>query len=177
MSTGLEHDELGRRTEETDMRVKQVDKRSRKLETAREREDWSPREFGDPEADTLVVSWGSNEGAIREAMAALSEEGIDVRFLSVPYLLPRADLSEAVAAAEEVVVVECNATGQFADVLERDVLERVRRVNKYDGVRFDADELAAEIRAVVEGDGGEDGADGDGDDADADADTDQEVTA
>jgi 2-oxoglutarate ferredoxin oxidoreductase subunit alpha len=180
MSTGLEHDELGRRTEETDMRVEQVDKRQRKVETAREREDWSPREFGDPEADTLVVSWGSNEGAIREAMASLSEAGIDVRFLSVPYLMPRADLSEAVAEAEEVVVVECNATGQFADVLERDVLERVRRVNKYDGVRFAADELAAEIRAVAEGDA--DGGDGAGDDdadtdADADADTDQEVTA
>jgi 2-oxoglutarate ferredoxin oxidoreductase subunit alpha len=145
MSTGLEHDELGRRTEDTDVRVQQVDKRFRKVETAREREEWDYREFGDPDSDTLVVSWGSNEGAIREAMEYLAEDGIEVRFLSVPYAFPRPDLTDEVAAAEDVVVVECNATGQFADAIEHDVLRRVERINKYDGVRFKADELADAI--------------------------------
>jgi 2-oxoglutarate ferredoxin oxidoreductase subunit alpha len=149
MSTGLEHDELGRRTEDTDMRVRQVDKRARKFDTAREREDWSPREFGDPDADTLVISWGSNEGAIVEAMEPLAADGIDVRLLSVPYVNPRPDLSDAIAAADEVIVVECNAGGQFADLVEHDALVRVDRVNKYDGVRFKADELADEIRATL----------------------------
>jgi len=145
MSTGLEHDELGRRTEEEDVRVQQVDKRNRKVETARKQESWDYREFGEPDADALVISWGSNEGAMIEAMDYLDERGIDVRFLSVPYLFPRPDLSEEVAAAETVVVVECNATGQFADVVEHDVLERVERINKYTGVRFKADELADAI--------------------------------
>jgi 2-oxoglutarate ferredoxin oxidoreductase subunit alpha len=149
MSTGLEHDELGRRTEDTGVRVEQVEKRSRKVETAKQREDFSPREFGDPDADTLVVSWGSNEGAMVEALEFLDEAGIDVRFLSVPYVFPRADLSEAVEAAEEVIVVECNAEGQFADLLEHDTLTRVQRINKYDGLRFKADELAAQIEAKL----------------------------
>ncbi|WP_058365509.1 2-oxoacid:acceptor oxidoreductase subunit alpha [Haloparvum sedimenti] len=149
MSTGLEHDEQGRRTEDTDMRVEQVDKRNRKVETAKEREDWSPREFGDPEADNLVITWGSNEGALAEALEFLDDEGIDLRVLSVPYIFPRPDLSDAVEAAENVVVVECNETGQFADIVEHDVLERVDRVNKYTGVRFNADELAAEIEATL----------------------------
>jgi 2-oxoglutarate ferredoxin oxidoreductase subunit alpha len=151
MSTGLEHDALGRRTEDETVRVEQVDKRQRKVDTARESEDWDYREFGDPDADTLVVSWGSNEGAMREALELLEAEGHDVRFLSVPYLFPRPDLSEAVTRAEHVIVVECNATGQFADVLEHDVLERVQRVNKYTGVRYKADELAAEIRHALAG--------------------------
>ena len=146
MTTGLEHDELGRRTEDTDVRVEQVDKRNRKVETAMENEDWSPREFGDPDAETLVVSWGSNEGAMREAMEFLEEDGIEVRFLSCPYMFPRTDLTEEIEAAEEVIVVECNATGQFADVLEHDTLSRLDRINKYTGVRFKADELAAEIK-------------------------------
>ncbi|SEF54976.1 2-oxoglutarate ferredoxin oxidoreductase subunit alpha [Halobellus limi] len=150
MSTGLEHDELGRRTEDTEMRVEQVDKRTRKVETAREEEDLSPREFGDEDSENLVISWGSNEGAMTEAIRFLEEEGIDVRFLSVPYLFPRPDLTEAVEAAENVVVVECNATGQFADVVEHDTLSRVDRVNKYDGVRFKADELAGEIKAALQ---------------------------
>ncbi|MFD1634758.1 2-oxoacid:acceptor oxidoreductase subunit alpha [Haloplanus ruber] len=154
MSTGLEHDELGRRTEETDMRVQQVDKRTRKVQTAREREPFEPREFGDADADTLVVSWGSNEGALIEAKSFLDEEGIDARYLSVPYIFPRPDLTEAVEAAEETIVVECNATGQFADLVEHDTLTRVTRINKYDGVRFKADELAERIADVLATDEG-----------------------
>ncbi|MGQ4557008.1 2-oxoacid:acceptor oxidoreductase subunit alpha [Halobellus sp. GM3] len=150
MSTGLEHDELGRRTEDTEMRVEQVDKRTRKVETARTEEDWSPREFGDADSENLVISWGSNEGAMVEAIDLLEEEGVDVRFLSVPYLFPRPDLEAEIEPAENVVVVECNATGQFADVVEHDALARVDRVNKYDGVRFKADELAGEIKSTLQ---------------------------
>ncbi|WP_122089438.1 2-oxoacid:acceptor oxidoreductase subunit alpha [Halalkalicoccus subterraneus] len=142
MTTGLEHDELGRRTEDTDERVRQVDKRNRKVETAQNEEDWSPREFGNEDAENLVLTWGSNEGAIREAMQKLD---IDVRFISVPYMFPRPDLTEAVESAETTVVVECNATGQFADVVERDTLTRVERINKYNGIRFNADELVDRI--------------------------------
>jgi 2-oxoglutarate ferredoxin oxidoreductase subunit alpha len=149
MSTGLEHNALGRRTEDVDDRVEQVDKRERKVETAREREDFSASEFGDPDADTLVIGWGSTEGAMVEALEFLEEDGIDVRYLSVPYIFPRPDLSEAVEEAETVIVAEANATGQFADVVEHDVLERVERINKYTGVQFKADELADEIRAIV----------------------------
>ncbi len=149
MSTGLEHDELGRRTEDTDMRIQQVDKRERKVETAHNEEDWSYREFGDENADTLIISWGSNEGAIREAIALLEADDLDVRFLSIPYIFPRPDLTDDVEAADETIVVECNATGQFADLIEHDVLSRVKRINKYNGVRFKADELAEEIKAAL----------------------------
>jgi 2-oxoglutarate ferredoxin oxidoreductase subunit alpha len=146
MSTGLEHNALGRRTEDTDVRVEQVDKRNRKVETAREEEDWSPREFGNGDADSLVISWGSNEGAMVEALDYMDA---DVRFISVPYVFPRPDLTEAVESAEEVIVVECNANGQFADLIESDTLTRVERVNKYNGVRYKADELAKEIDAAL----------------------------
>ncbi|QPV62324.1 2-oxoacid:acceptor oxidoreductase subunit alpha [Halosimplex litoreum] len=151
MTTGLEHDELGRRTEEEAVRLEQVEKRQRKVETAKEQEEWDYREFGDSEADTLVISWGSNEGAMREALGFLEERGHDVRFISVPYIFPRPDLSAEIEAADDVIVVECNATGQFADVIEHDVLERVQRVNKYNGVRFKADELATEIENTLTG--------------------------
>ena len=179
MTTGLEHDELGRRTEETEVRVEQVDKRQRKAETAQRDEAWTAREFGDADSGTLVLSWGSNEGAIREAMELLDEQGTTIRFLSVPYLFPRPDLTEAVEAAEEVIVVECNATGQFADVIEHDTLTRVKRINKYDGVRFDADELAAHITDVLAGgDGKSDSGPDSGtvNETDAETDAEQEIT-
>jgi len=149
MTTGLEHDELGRRTEDGEMRIKQVDKRNKKVETAQTEEDWSPREFGDSESDTLVISWGSNEGAIIEAIEILDDDGISVRFISVPYIFPRPDLSDEINEADDVLVVECNNTGQFADLLEHDALARVQRVNKYNGVRYKADELADEIKDAL----------------------------
>ncbi|AKH97244.1 2-oxoacid:acceptor oxidoreductase subunit alpha [Halanaeroarchaeum sulfurireducens] len=149
MSTGLEHSELGRRSEDVDVRLEQVQKRYRKVETAREREDFTPREYGDPDADTLVIGWGSTEGAMVEALDFLAEDGIDVRFLSVPYIFPRPDLSDAVEGAETVIIPEANATGQFADLVEHDVLERVDRINKYTGIRFKADELAEEIKDII----------------------------
>ncbi|SFS81272.1 2-oxoacid:acceptor oxidoreductase subunit alpha [Halostagnicola kamekurae] len=145
MSTGLEHDELGRRTEEEGERVQQVDKRNRKVETAKEREEWDYREFGDADSENLIISWGSNEGALVEALEYLEDDGISVRVISVPYIFPRPDLTEEIEAAEEAIVVECNATGQFADLLEHDTLTRLKRINKYTGVRFKADELATEI--------------------------------
>ncbi|NGM69502.1 2-oxoacid:acceptor oxidoreductase subunit alpha [Natronolimnobius sp. AArcel1] len=145
MSTGLEHDELGRRTEETDVRVQQVDKRNRKVETAKEEEGWEYREFGNPDSDNLVLSWGSNEGALVEALDYLEEDDIDLRVISVPYIFPRPDLTDEIESAEDVIVVECNATGQFADLIEHDALTRVKRINKYTGVRFKADELAEQI--------------------------------
>ncbi|MFC4405605.1 2-oxoacid:acceptor oxidoreductase subunit alpha [Haloarchaeobius iranensis] len=149
MSTGLEHDELGRRTEDTNVRIEQVDKRNRKVDTAREQENWDYREFGNPDAENLVISWGSNEGAMVEAIDYLEERGVDVRFLSVPYIFPRPDLTADIEAAENVIVVECNATGQFADIIEHDVLQRVERINKYNGVRFKADELADDIEETL----------------------------
>ncbi|MFW6385302.1 MAG: 2-oxoacid:acceptor oxidoreductase subunit alpha [Halodesulfurarchaeum sp.] len=149
MSTGLEHSALGRRTEDEEIRVEQVDKRERKVETAIEREDWSPRSFGDPDSDTLVISWGSNEGAILEAMDLLEEKDVTVNFLSVPYIFPRPDLTEDIESTENVVVVEANAKGQFANLVEFDSLTRVQRINKYTGVPFNADELAEEIGDIV----------------------------
>ncbi|MFW5919139.1 MAG: 2-oxoacid:acceptor oxidoreductase subunit alpha [archaeon] len=149
MSTGLEHNALGRRTEDVDDRVEQVDKRERKVDTAREREDFDYREFGDPDADTLVIGWGSTEGAMVEALEFLEEDDVDVRYISVPYIYPRPDLSEAVDEAATVIVAEANATGQFANIVEHDVLERVERINKYNGVQFNADELADEIKDIV----------------------------
>jgi 2-oxoacid:acceptor oxidoreductase, alpha subunit len=152
MSTGLEHDELGRRTEDRGMRVQQVDKRSQKVVSAREQESLEYREFGAPDAETLVITWGSNEGALVEALEYLEADDIDVRVISTPYVYPRPDISDEVAAAEQVIVVECNATGQFADLVEHDTLTRVERINKYDGVRFKAGELAEEIGRTLDAD-------------------------
>ena len=121
-------------------------KRKRKLKTAIEQENFDYREFGSPDSDILVISWGSNEGAIIEALDQLEQK---VRFLSFPYIFPRPDISEAIQNASMVFVIECNASGQFATLLEHDSLSRVTRILKYDGVRFSADEIAKELNSYL----------------------------
>ena len=59
-------------------------------------------------------------------------------------------VKRSIAQSEEHLVIEANATGQFANVVEHDTLERVDRINKYDGVDFKADELADEIKQTLE---------------------------
>jgi len=127
MSTGLEHDEQGRRTEDTGMRVEQVDKRNRKVDTAEEREDWSPREFGDADADTLVISWGSNEGALAEAVDLLADGGRRAGAFRAVHL-PAPGPFRGRRGGGNVIVVECNERGQFANLIEHDVLARVDRI-------------------------------------------------
>ena len=146
MVTGLEHDSLGRRTELPELREQQVLKRKRKLETAISEESLQYREFGSPDSDILVISWGSNEGAIIEAMDKLNHE---IRFISVPYILPRPDLTHDIEKASKVFVIECNATGQFSALIEHDTLSRTNKILKYDGTQFSADEIAEKLNSFL----------------------------
>lgn len=146
MVTGLEHDSLGRRTELPELREQQVLKRKRKLETATSEESLQYREFGSPDSNILVISWGSNEGAIIEAMDKLNHE---IRFISVPYILPRPDLTPDIEKASIVFVIECNATGQFSALIEHDTLSRTNKILKYDGTQFSADEIAEKLNSSL----------------------------
>jgi len=148
MSTGLEHDEQGRRTEDTGMRVEQVDKRNRKVDTAEEREDWSPREFGDADADTLVISWGSNEGARRGGRSPRRRGGRRAGAFRAVHL-PAPGPFRGRRGGGERHRRGVQRAGQFANLIEHDVLARVDRINKYNGVRFKADELADDIKETL----------------------------
>lgn len=86
----------------------------------------------DPEADTLILSYGISARAALEAARRLRAAGRRVSFLQVLSLfpIPVEAIAQAVGRANRVIVVEENLTGLYASVLEPSLEgKRVVRVN------------------------------------------------
>jgi 2-oxoglutarate ferredoxin oxidoreductase subunit alpha len=119
--TGAEHTELGMVTEDPVIRERQMEKRARKLDLAAAEIPLGEklRVYGDPAAAFTIVSWGSNKGAILEALEGLIADGIPVRLIQVRLLwpFPLAEIAPLLADAQPLVVVESNYSGQFARLL------------------------------------------------------------
>ncbi len=109
---GLEHDELGTPSSQAPNHVAQLDKRRHKLENHHFGEHWADIE-GD--GDTAVIAWGSTCGPVREALAALRREEMNVRLVALRLLSPpQVDkLAAALAGVRRLLVVEQSHGRQF----------------------------------------------------------------
>lgn len=154
--TGGEHTLFGRVTEDPVVREAQMEKRMRKMETAA-REipvDEKLRVYGDPDAALTILSWGSNKGAIREAMEQLTDEGIAARLVQVRIMspFPAAELEDLCASASPLVAVEANFSGQLAQVLRQHTgIDRDHLVVKYNGRPMSARELHEALKSIHDG--------------------------
>jgi 2-oxoglutarate ferredoxin oxidoreductase subunit alpha len=145
VSVSDEHDERGQITEERRVREAMVAKRLRKLEGLRSAAH-PPQCIG--EGTVAVVGWGSTKGAIAEALRRLGDSALfQVHFVWIHPLKP--EQLEPLRSAEHVVVVENNATGQFARQLELHGIGVTRRVLQADGFPFFADRLAETLETVL----------------------------
>ncbi len=103
----------------------------------------------------LVISLGSPCGPIREAMERLERDSVHVRFLQIRCLwpFPAHEVGPEVARARWVAVVEHNATGQLATLIQTYVggHGKIRPVRKYDGLSFTPGELEGELRTLADG--------------------------
>jgi 2-oxoglutarate ferredoxin oxidoreductase subunit alpha len=144
-----EHTEDGKITEDLDLRVRMVDKRLRKMDgiTA---EAVLPSCFGDRKADTVLISWGSNRLIVREAAEALQAEGVPVSALHFGQVYPLTPKMARGLSRKRLICIENNATGQFAQLLKRELGLRVDHlVLKYSGECFTVAELVERIRKIV----------------------------
>jgi 2-oxoglutarate/2-oxoacid ferredoxin oxidoreductase subunit alpha len=120
--TGDEHNEEGHISEEPLNRKMMMEKRMSKLELI---EKEVPIEdklafFGDQEADSIVLSWGSPKGAIIEAITLLREEGLRLGFVQVRMMtpLPTAEIKKALEGKKRVIDIEHNYGGQLGQVVK-----------------------------------------------------------
>jgi 2-oxoglutarate ferredoxin oxidoreductase subunit alpha len=145
-----EHDELGHITEESENRVSMMQKRMRKLETARAAMR-GPKLIGPADAEVTLVCWGSTVGPCREATALLNEAGTSVSVLAFGDLwpLPVETVKEALAGARRAVVVEQNYTAQLAKLLRMETGANLQAINKYDGRPFSPEEIADAVLREV----------------------------
>lgn len=139
-----EHDENGHITEDLGLRVRMVGKRLGKLDSLR-REALAPELSGEEGAPIMVISWGSTYHAVEEALAASRRRDVCHLHFSQVYPLPPG-LDQLLGKARQRIVIESNASGQFAMLLERETGVRIdRRVLKFNGMPFAVEEIAAAL--------------------------------
>ena len=144
-----EHDADGRITEDFTVRTTMVDKRLAKLRLLSEDLALVPRLHGPAEFRRLIVGWGSTGPAVIEALERLRPE--DTSYLHCVQLYP---MSPALLAylerAERIIVIEGNATGQFARLLRAECgCAIAAEWHKYNGLAFSADEVETLLRTEV----------------------------
>jgi len=137
--TGVEHNEVGRPSEDAKNRIKMMDKRLNKLNNLK-----TPNpvitnaKHSTP--DVLIVGMGSNRGTIEEAAQRLENDGLKVNQLHVRLVwpFPTEEIKPYVENAKTVIVVENNATAQLANQIKMHVgmHDKIKSVLKYDGNPF-----------------------------------------
>jgi 2-oxoglutarate ferredoxin oxidoreductase subunit alpha len=143
-----EHDAEGHITEDLQLRTKMVDKRLRKLESAKA-EIVEPELYPNRKYDNLVVCWGSTFNIVKEALAALGREDTSLLHYSQVYPL-HPQTADYLSKAKRVVIVEGNATGQFAKLIKLHTSIDVKdRILKYSGLSFAVEEVAEALKKVL----------------------------
>ena len=151
ISTSYEHDESSFTSEESDMRVAQVNKRERKMQAIRD-EEIAPKFHGPENADMTIVSWGSNKGSILEAMKFLENDGIKVNFLQLLWIqpFPKNAVLERLNKAKKTLIVEQNAYGQMRGLIrELTGFYIENTLLKYDGRTITPEEVYAKVKEVM----------------------------
>ena len=143
-----EHTEDGHLTEDHDVRIAQVDKRLGKLEHI-VKEAVPPTHRGPAQRRHTIVCWGSTYNIVCEAVDSLKRNDIAVLHFGQIYPL-HPDTAKMIGDPSQAVVVENNATGQFAMLLKMFAnVDVPNHINKYNGLAFSVEELAAELLNAI----------------------------
>ncbi|MGD2126902.1 MAG: 2-oxoacid:acceptor oxidoreductase subunit alpha [Desulfobacteraceae bacterium] len=131
-----EHTEDGHLTEDLSIRPTMVEKRLRK-EKGMLRDVVPPEFEGDEKPEILLVSWGSSKGSVAEAAEGLRSGRKKVGTLHFSQLWPLVpdQFVNHLEAADTVVCIESNATGQLAQLIRRQTGFLIQKnVSRYDGL-------------------------------------------
>jgi len=150
LATGNEHSPVGHIEEDPDNRVYQMERRLEKLESIRaELDEERPSNqtyFGDEDADYGIITWGSSQGAVAEAIERLNDDGHAVKGISVSDMMPFAEkeMAEFLESVDEAMVVEMNATAQFRGLLQKELGQygdKLTSLLKFNGNPFEPAEI------------------------------------
>ena len=138
------HDQQGITSEDPGITREMSDKRRRKGQSlSRQMEEYETvKVYGQSAGKTALLCWGSNKGVCIEAAERLGLRAVQVLALS-PF--PKNKLIEALQGVERLVAVECNSTGQLADLAGCCGIKVDDRILKYDGRPFFLEELLEKL--------------------------------
>ncbi|MBN1374083.1 2-oxoacid:acceptor oxidoreductase subunit alpha [Candidatus Dojkabacteria bacterium] len=154
-----EHSEEGYSTEDMEMRIKQQDKRMKKV-AAIKSDLPQPEITGPKNAKTLIIGWGSTKGAIEDAIKQLNNGASEqsgneavgqFAFLQLKYLYPldHEKLGNLLRPYKKLILIENNSTGQLKDDLALAGRKPDHVILRYDGKPFFVDELVEQLTNLI----------------------------
>ena len=144
-----EHSEDGYITEDLELREKMVDKRLKKLDAIKN-DIISPSLIGNKDYSTLIVCWGSNLHAVKEALNVIDREDFSALHFSQIYPI-HYDTASYLEKAENTILIENNATAQFGKLIKLHTgLDIDKKVLKYKGSPFSVEEIVGRIVESLE---------------------------
>ena len=148
--TSYEHGEKGITTEDPELVKAMVNKRFAKaaaLATEMVQQE-TVKIYGDQEAETAVIFWGSTKGPVLEAAKYFDRP---LKLVQIVWLEPFdvGRVSAALAKVKKIINVEGNHNAQLAALIrEKTGLEVSANILKYDSRPFDPIELAQQINLL-----------------------------
>jgi pyruvate ferredoxin oxidoreductase alpha subunit len=160
LASGNEHHPTGHISEDPANRVAQMDRRMSKLTNIREELDARDRAesnqtyLGPDAAEYGILTWGSQQGTVKEAVNRLNDAGHSVKALSVSDLMPypAAEVTEFLESVEECLVVEMNASAQFRRLTQGELGRfgpKMHSLLKYNGNPFEPHEIIEGFESIA----------------------------
>jgi len=154
--TGVEHTEQGQVTEDPVLRERMVEKRAKKMERAIAEIPIAEKFeiYGDKDAAYTLFTWGSNKGAVLDALSRLSEVGINARAVQLRLIwpFPAEALMPLLEASSPSVMIEGNYSGQLNTVFEQQMGKGCDHLLlKYSGRPFSGEGLFPILKAIHAG--------------------------
>jgi pyruvate ferredoxin oxidoreductase alpha subunit len=120
------------------------------------REESNQTTRGPADAEYGVLTYGSQQGTVEEAVDRLNAEGHSVKAMGVSDLMPfpEAELRAFLDSVEECLVVEMNATGQFRGLIQRELGaygDMLDSLLKYNGNPFEPHEIVEGFETSIDG--------------------------
>ena len=144
---GLEHDEFGHPTGSPKLHMQMSAKRRKKLQALAATLP-TPKVYGPPEGNVLLVGWGSTRGPIQEAVDRARAAGDSVSSLHLKHLNPLPPgLEDIFSGFNTIRVVEMNdeglyGYGQLGALLRARYCDpKIRGINKTDGLTWKVKEI------------------------------------
>ena len=158
LATGNEHTPEGHIQEDPDNRIAQMDRRMRKLASIRDELDDESTQtyYGDDDAAYGIITYGSQQGTVEEAVDRLADQGHSVKSLGISDLMPFAteEVSEFIDSVDRALVVEMNATAQLKGLIHKETEQygdKLSSLLKYNGNPFEPREIVEGFEATING--------------------------
>jgi 2-oxoglutarate ferredoxin oxidoreductase subunit alpha len=150
---GLEHTEKGAPSSLPEDHLAQLDKRQRKITGFDYGERWADIEGA---GETMVITWGSTCGPVREALSRLRDQGVNIRLLAIRLLAPERpeEMAAALEGVKRILIVEQSHSRQFHRYLRAayDLPGEVRVFNRPGPLPFRPNEIIEQLDKWDKGD-------------------------